>query len=261
MIRGVWHRDTVAWLMVAAVLPSAAVAVTEGGTAAVLRMLVSLAVIWGWQAVFLFARAQPVSPIAIVTAVAIAVMAPGELALWQIVLAVSFGTVMGEQIFGGWGRNIVNAGVATLAFLFFAFPQTLHEGAGPLMAVAALMGALMLTVAGILAWQVLLAAIAGLVAVTLLLGADAGVLAAQGSLAFGLVFLVGDPVASAATRPGRWVYGLLAGGLAALFGWADAGIGAPQAVVLAALLASLFAPLIDSAVLYGGSALRRRRNG
>lgn len=258
---GVWDRDTIAWLIVAASLPPAAIAVLDQGIGAVVRIVVCLAVIWGWQAVFLFARAQPVSPIAIVTAVAVAILAPGEMALWQIVLAVSFGTVMGEQIFGGWGRNIVNAAVATLAFIFFAFPETLHEGTGGEMAFACLPALLILAVLGILSWQVLAAAVAGAVGATLLLGGDPLVLPLQGSLVFGLVFLVCDPVASAATRTGRWFYGLLAGGLAALFGWADAGIGAPQAIVLAALLASLFAPLIDSAVIAGGSAIRRRRNG
>lgn len=60
-----------------------------------------------------------------------------------------------------------------------------------------------------------------------------------------LALLVADPVASASTPPGRWLYGAVYGGLVAAFAvvWTNA---APvQLVVSAALLASLSAPLPD----------------
>lgn len=258
---GVWHRDTIAWVIVAAILPAAAVAIIDGGLEAVWRMGLTLLVILFWQGVFLLARAQPVSPIAIVTAVTITILAPGGVAPWQLILAVTFGTVIGEQIFGGWGRNIVNAAVATLAFLYFAFPEATHAGAGGQMMVAVLPGALLLIATGIVSWQIVVSAIAGLVLATGLIGADPLVLVTQGSLALGLVFLIADPVASSATRAGRWVHGAMAGGLMALFGWGDAGIDAPHAAVYSALLAALFAPLIDSAVLAAKAQLRRSSNG
>lgn len=259
MIGGVWHRDTVGWVLAVCALPAAVVGLGEGGADAVWRFCLSLVVIGFWQGVFLVARAQPLSPIAIVTAVAVTILAPGAVSDWQLILALSFGTVLGEQIFGGWGRNIINAAVATLAFLYFGFPEIHHSGFGPLLGLASLPAALILVATGIVAWQVLLAAIAGVVAATLLMGGDATVLVSQGSLAFGLVFLVADPVASAATRGGRWAYGLLAGGLIAVFGWGGGGIDAPHAVVFAALLASLFAPLIDAGVL--ALMIGRRKHG
>ncbi|WP_164730415.1 RnfABCDGE type electron transport complex subunit D [Pelagibacterium montanilacus] len=261
MIRGLYHRDTVGWLIAAAVLPVLAATVVEQGVPALERMGLTLVVVLVWQAVFLWVRAQPASATALVTAIAVGVLAPGDFAVWQIVLAVSFGTVIGEQIFGGWGRNIINVGVATLAFLYFAFPETLHEGAGPLVAAACIPGALLLLATGILAPAVLLASAVGAGVVTLGLDQNPVELVVNGSLVFGLVFLVCDPVASAATRGGRWVFGLLAGGLIALFAFADAGSDVPHAVVFAALLASLFAPLIDAAVIALSSSLRRRRHG
>lgn len=261
MIGGVWHRDTIGWVLAASVLPAALVAVGDGGAETLWRLALSLAVIVFWQGVFFVSRAQPVSPIAIVTAVAVTLLAPGTVADWQLVLALSFGTVLGEQIFGGWGRNVINAAVAALAFLYFAFPETHHPGFGPALGLAVVPAALLLVATGIVSWQVLAAAVAGVIAATLLIGADPLVLIQQGSLAFGLVFLVADPVASAATRGGRWAYGLLAGGLVALFGWGDSGIDAPHAVVFAALLASLFAPLIDAAVITMKTQTRRRRHG
>ena len=105
---------------------------------------------------------------------------------------------------------------------------------------------MLLLVTGVLSWQLVVALPMGLVLATLSLGADPAAPLFEGSLVLGLVFLICDPVASASTRIGRWIYGLLAGALVAIFGWADAGIAAPQAVVFAALLASLFAPLIDA---------------
>ena len=44
--------------------------------------------------------------------------------------------VIGEAIFGGWGRNVVSGAVATLAFLFFSFPEIRHEPASAWIALA-----------------------------------------------------------------------------------------------------------------------------
>lgn len=258
-MRGIWHRDTVSWIIVSAMLPVVVAASLDLGFATMQRFGVALAVISFWQGVFLFTRAQPLSPIALVTAFAVAVLASGTTEMWQIVLAASFGTVMGEQIFGGWGRNVVHAGVVTLAFSYFAFPEVLHTGTGPLVAVAAGFGALLLLVMGVLSWRIAVAATMGLVLATFALGQDPAAPFLEGSLVFGLVFLIGDPVASASTRVGRWAYGALAGALVAIFGWADAGIDAPQAVVFATLLASLFAPLLDAAAI--AVATRKWRGG
>lgn len=261
MMGGVWHRDTISWLIVAAALPAAVAAVGTFGPLALGHMVLALAVIVFWQLVFLWSRAQPVSPIAIVTAIAVGVLAPGEFAPWQIVLAASFGTVIGEQIFGGWGRNIVNAAVAMLAFLYFAFPQTTIPGGGQLLALAVIPGALMLLATGVLSWQVVLSAIGGTIAVSLGMGENPMTVFASGSMVFGLVFLVGDPVASSATRAGRWIYGVLAGALLALLGWTDTGFDGPQAIIFACLVASLFAPLIDAGVVAATRRFRRPYNG
>ncbi len=260
-MRGVWGPYTIAWVIVAALLPTVAVTVLEQGGAAAARIALSWAVVGAWQLLFGVVRGQRIYPIGAVTAVAVTVLAPGELALWQLVLALSFGAVIGELVFGGWGRNFLGGAVVTLAFLFFSFPDIRHAPAGTAVALACLPAAAGLILAGILSWRLLVGAAAGLLAVTAAFGVDPAVLAAQGALAFGIVFLVGDPVTSAATNPGRWIYGTAAGALTGLFAWGGAGAGAPQAVVFAALVASIFAPLIDHGVIAAKDLARRRRHG
>ena len=72
-----------------------------------------------------------------------------------------------------------------------------------------------------------------------------------------LVLLVGDPVASATSAPGRWANGILFALLAVLFGQLWAGAAPVQFCVSAALLASLAAPLFDEIALAAWLARRR----
>ena len=81
------------------------------------------------------------------------------------------------------------------------------------------------------------------------------------TVAFGVVFLIGDPVAGASTNPGRWAFGILAGLLIVLFDTANGPAIAPAAVVFASLLASVFAPLIDHVAVVLIVRRRRLRHG
>jgi Na+-transporting NADH:ubiquinone oxidoreductase subunit B len=42
--------------------------------------------------------------------------------LWQVALGISFGIVIGKEIFGGTGRNFLNPALTGRAFLYFAYP-------------------------------------------------------------------------------------------------------------------------------------------
>ncbi|WP_299345521.1 RnfABCDGE type electron transport complex subunit D, partial [uncultured Maritalea sp.] len=83
----------------------------------------------------------------------------------------------------------------------------------------------------------------------------------SGSLIFGLVFLACDPISSASTNLGRWLYGALIGTLVVVLGQTGAGPGSVNAVVFAALLGSIFAPLIDHTVVTLNAHKRRKRHG
>ena len=122
MTRGIWDRETVALMLLAAYLPLAGFWLWFGGAGDVARLGLALVVIAVWHLVFMLARAQPPSLAAIVVALAIAILAPQDLGAFRLVLGISFGAVMGELVFGGWGRNVVNPATVALSFLGFGFP-------------------------------------------------------------------------------------------------------------------------------------------
>ena len=122
MTRGIWTRETVVVLLLVAYLPLALFWVWFGDIQELQRLALALLVLAIWQLVFLLARAQPVSLSAVITALAIAMLAPEGLGALRLILGISFGAVMGELVFGGWGRNVVNPATVALSFLGFGFP-------------------------------------------------------------------------------------------------------------------------------------------
>ena len=241
-MRGIWDRETVALMLLAAFMPLAVTWLLANGMAGVLRLCFVLIAAGLWHAVFMLVRAQPPSFAGALTALAIAILAPVDLGPIPMLLGISFGVVAGELAFGGWGRNVVNPATIAIAFLGFGFPASpwpvlpIQLGWSVIAVIA--IGAF----AGMISWR----AVAG-----------AGIVLAAGWYSMGLttpiataaavvlVLLVCDPVTSAATSLGRWLHGLLYGALVLLFalGWNDA--TPVQVAVSAALLASLAAPLLD----------------
>ena len=258
MTRGLWDREMVALVLLAAVMPMALAWLWYGGSAAMGRLVLTLFLSGFWHLVFMLARAQPPSFAGALTALAVAMLAPADLSLFQMVLGISFGAVMAELVMGGWGRNVLHPATVTLAFLGFGFPAAAWPDLPLPLAWAAIPAALIGMVAGVMPARIVLAAaLVGAAAVWA--GLPVGpVLPAAGIV---LVLLVGDPVASASTRLGGWLCGLLYGGLMILFAlqWQQA---APlQMAVSAALLVSLAAPLLDEIAISAWLAGRKRRHG
>ena len=75
-----------------------------------------------WEALFSRARRQALNAAWLVSVTLLALILPPALPWWQIILGVSFGTVLGKEVFGGTGRNFINPALAAYAFLFFAYP-------------------------------------------------------------------------------------------------------------------------------------------
>ena len=258
MIRGLWDRETVALLLLAALLPLAATWLLSDGWNALSRFVLVLAVMEAWQLVFMLVRAQPPSLASLATALSVAMLAPEGLGPLQMLLATSFGIVFGELVFGGWGRNVLHPATVTLAFLGFGFPAApWPELTVPMGWAAAACGLLGLGL-GLFALPVL--ASAGLVlAVAVAIGP--GLAPVVTACAVALVLLAADPVSSAATQAGRWAHGALYAGLSVLFALTWPGAAPVQVVVSAALLASIAAPLLDEIAIVVWLARRRRRLG
>jgi len=260
-MRGAWTADRIAAAFLVAVLPPLAAVFYEQGADLILVLIVALLVTLGWQIVFAWTRHSLIGWDGIVTAIAFVVMLPAAVPVWQIAMALSFGVVTGELIFGGRGRTFLNPAAVGLAFLFFSFPTSTPGAASGLIGLATLPGAVLLVLLGLISWRVIIAAFAGFAVAALLAGiADPLALFSSGSFAFGLIFLACDPVSAAATNPGRLIYGGFLGAFTVALGAAGGEIET-SAVVFAVLLGSIFAPVIDHTVVWLHSRRRRRRHG
>lgn len=80
-----------------------------------------------------------------------------------------------------------------------------------------------------------------------------------GSFAFGTVFVATDPASSASTDAGRWIQGLLVGGLVVMMRVVNE--SHPDGVIPALLLGSILAPLIDHIVIWFNVRQRAQRHG
>lgn len=258
MIRGLWERETVAVMLLAAVLPVAVTWLLGEGWEGVTRLVFFLLVAGIWHLIWMLARAQPPSFAGALTALAIAVLAPEDLGAMPLILATSFGVVMAELAFGGWGRNVLNPATVTLVFLGFGFPAAPWPDLAVQVGWAAIPAALIGAATGVMPVRTI--AGAGLVLVpAVALGLD--LTESRTAVLVVVVLLVCDPVAGAVTELGRWLNGMLFGVLVVLFASQWQGVAPVQMGVTAALLASLVAPVLDDLTVALWLARRRRRLG
>ena len=256
--RGMWDRETVALLLLAAVMPIALAWLWYGGLDALLRLALALVISGLWHLIFMLARAQPPSFAGALTVLAVAILAPEELGFVPFVLGISFGSVMAELVFGGWGRNILNPATVTLAFLGFGFVTAPWPDIDLPVAWAAIPAALIGMFVGVMPARVILGAVLVLAAGFL---AGMPLQPALPAFALALVLLVADPVASASTRLGGWLNGGIYAALVIMFTLNWEGAPPVRVAVSAALLASLVAPLLDEAAIALWHARRRKRHG
>jgi Na+-transporting NADH:ubiquinone oxidoreductase subunit B len=75
-----------------------------------------------WEILFSVIRKHPISEGFLVTGLLFPMTLPPTVPLWQVAVGISFGVVIGKEVFGGTGRNIFNPALTARAFLFFAYP-------------------------------------------------------------------------------------------------------------------------------------------
>ena len=91
-----------------------------------LPVLVITFVVGGaWEVLFAVVRKHDVNEGFLVTGMLFPLILPPTVPLWQVALGVSFGVVVGKEIFGGTGMNVLNPALVGRAFIFFAYPAEL----------------------------------------------------------------------------------------------------------------------------------------
>jgi Na+-transporting NADH:ubiquinone oxidoreductase subunit B len=261
------------------------------------------------ELLFALVRREDLQPGALLFSLLFSLILPPTTPVWQAAIALGFGIVVGKEIFGGTGRNVVHPVLLAWAFLYVSYPATLSGEAvwvpvsteqpmlidiaaeqglaglaqtswttafaglspGPIGVTSALLcfvGLAGLLLARIVSWRVVAGFVAGsaVMAALFAMGDPAnnpmfGVPVhwhmVIGGWAFGLAFIVTDPVTAAHTATGRWVYGFLAGAFVILVRVLN-----PvqlDGTAIALLFMSLFAALIDYFVIEANCARRRAR--
>ena len=75
-----------------------------------------------WEVLFASVRGHEVNEGFFVTSVLFALCCPPDLPLWMVAVGISFGVVIGKEVFGGTGKNFLNPALTGRAFLYFAYP-------------------------------------------------------------------------------------------------------------------------------------------
>ncbi|TCP28351.1 Na+-transporting NADH:ubiquinone oxidoreductase subunit B [Tenacibaculum skagerrakense] len=85
-------------------------------------VIVSYVVGLAIEFVFCIIKGHEIEEGYLVTGMLVPLIVPVDLPLWMLAVAVAFGVVIGKEVFGGTGMNILNPALTIRAFLFFAYP-------------------------------------------------------------------------------------------------------------------------------------------
>jgi Na+-transporting NADH:ubiquinone oxidoreductase subunit B len=265
---------------------------------------VTFAVGGGLEVVFSVVRGHEVNEGFLVTGFLFPLILPATIPLWQVALGIAFGVVIGKEVFGGTGMNILNPALTGRAFLFFAYPAQISgdkawiaadfskhadgltgatwlgemsastdaiSGAtaaqwwdafwgfvpgsmGETSVFACLIGAAILIFTQVGSWRTMAGVLLGTFVTSSLLhsiGSDTNPMFSVpfewhlvlGGWAFGAVFMATDPVSSAFTARGKWIYGFFIGLMVVLVRVVNPAY--PEGMMLAILFMNMFAPFID----------------
>jgi Na+-transporting NADH:ubiquinone oxidoreductase subunit B len=266
-----------------------------------------------WEVIFATVRGHEVNEGFLVTSMLFALIMPPSAPLWQVALGISFGVVIGKEVFGGTGKNFLNPALTGRAFLYFAYPAQMSgdtiwtpvdgfSGAtalsvtasdgyqqlaangmtwmdsffgiiqgsiGETSALACMIGLAFLLITKIANWRLIVGCLAGTIGFSLLLnliGSDSNPMFAMpwywhlvvGGYAFGLAFMVTEPVSASHTNMGRYIYGALIGFMVVMIRVVNPAF--PEGMMLAILFGNVFAPLIDYFVVQANIKRRARRH-
>ncbi len=192
---------------------------------------------------------------------------PGQISgdkVWTAVDGYTGATILGTAMSGG--MDAVKSSFTWLDTFTGLVPGSFGETS----TLACLLGAGILIASGIGSWRIMLGMLLGGLSLSSLLyaiGSDTNPMFSMspawhlvsGGFAFGLVFMVTDPVSAAMTSKGKYIYGFLVGVMAILVRSLNPAF--PEGVMLAILFGNVFAPLIDYYVVKANIMRRKLRAG
>ncbi len=159
----------------------------------------------------------------------------------------------------GQGIDPVTTGTSLCDMICGFIPGSIGETS----VIAIALGALLLLVTGIASWKTMLSVFVGGALTAALFNATGSTPISWyehlvlGGFAFGAVFMATDPVTSARTETGKYIYGLLIGVMAIVIRVMNPGY--PEGMMLAILLMNMFAPTIDHFVVERNITKRANR--
>ena len=83
----------------------------------------------GWEVLFSGIRNHEVNEGFFVTGFLFALIVPATIPLWQVAVGITFGVIIGKEVFGGTGKNFLNPALVARAFLYFAYPAQISGDA------------------------------------------------------------------------------------------------------------------------------------
>ncbi len=275
--------------------------------------ITTLAVGGACEVTFAVIRGHEVNEGFFVSSMLYALILPASTPLWQVGLGIMFGVIIGKEIFGGTGKNVLNPALVGRAFLYFAYPAQLSgdsvwvpvdgfTGAtalsisasqgfeqlsamglewweaffgfmqgciGETSAFCCLLGGIFLVYTRIANYRLIAGCLIGTIATSTLfnlVGSDTNPMfglpwywhIVLGGYAFGLVYMVTEPVSASHTNLGRWWYGGLIGAMCVLIRVVNPAF--PEGMMLAILFGNVFSPLIDYFVVNINVRRRRQRH-
>ena len=158
--------------------------------------------------------------------------------------------------------NTIGQPISTCDYFFGLIPGSIGETS----VLAILIGAVILLITGIASWKTMGSIFVGGAVMALIfnaIGSTASMTVCPidhwclGGFAFGAVFMATDPVTSARTETGKYIYGFLVGAMAVIIRVLNPGY--PEGMMLAILLMNVFAPLIDYYVVEANISRRLKR--
>jgi len=82
-----------------------------------------------WEVIFATVRGHEINEGFFVTSILFALTLPATIPLWQVALGITFGVIVGKEVFGGTGKNFLNPALTGRAFLYFAYPAQISGDA------------------------------------------------------------------------------------------------------------------------------------